>query len=166
MKIFIASDHRGYKMKNELVRWLKEEGYEVGDMGAMEYNEEDDYPDYGMAAAQEVALRQAQGEQAFGIVICGSGAGMAVVANKVKGIRAALIHDPAVAEAAQRDDQINVLALGADFVTLENARVVIAAWLTTPFSPVERHQRRLKKISYYEHANSCPCRPPGEDDDD
>lgn len=138
-------------MKNELARWLKEEGYEVADRGASEYNEEDDYPDYGLAVAQEVARRQAQGEQALGIVICGSGAGMAVVANKVKGIRAALIHDPDIAAAAQRDDQINVLALGADFVTLENAQVVIVKWLTTPFSPVARHQRRLKKISQYEN---------------
>lgn len=164
MKVFIAADHRGYKMKNELVRWLKEEGYEVADMGASEYKEEDDYPDYGMAVAQEVARRQVQGEKALGIVICGSGAGMAVVANKVKGIRAALIHDPAVAAAARQDDQINVLALGADFVRLDTARKIIEAYLVTPFAPVERHQRRLKKISQYEHENSCPCRQEGTND--
>ena len=157
MKIYIAADHNGFKMKNELVAWLKDEGHEVTDLGPEEFNEDDDYPDFGIKVAQAVAQDP---EQRYGVLLCGSGVGMSVVADKVKGIRAAMIHDPKIAAAAQRDDDINVLALGADYIDSEAAKTVISAWLATPFSKADRHRRRVKKIEQYEHAHGCPCQAP------
>lgn len=134
-------------MKNSLVAWLKGEGHTVADMGPDTLDPNDDYPDYGIAVAREVAKDPAAH---YGILLCGSGVGMSVVADKVPGIRAALIHDPAIARAAQRDDDINVIALGADYVSLDTAKAVITQWLATPFSPEPRFQRRIAKISKYE----------------
>lgn len=133
-------------MKRELVGWLTEAGHEVTDMGAAELMEGDDYPDYARPVAQAVAADPA----ARGILLCGTGVGMAVAANKVRGIRAALMHDPPLAAAAQHDDSINVLALGSDYISLEKAQEVITQWLTTQFSGEERHQRRIDKISQFE----------------
>ncbi|MEX1997587.1 MAG: RpiB/LacA/LacB family sugar-phosphate isomerase [Candidatus Andersenbacteria bacterium] len=154
MQIYIGADHRGLALKESLKNWLQEAGHEVTDVGPTTVNKDDDYPDYGIQVAR--AVGEAPKERR-GIVICGSGVGMAVVADKVKGVRAGLIHDPRIAEAARRDDNINVLALGADFVDEEQAREVVSAWLTTDFSGKDRHQRRLDKIQRYEHEHSCPC---------
>ncbi|MGH9857544.1 MAG: RpiB/LacA/LacB family sugar-phosphate isomerase [Acidobacteriota bacterium] len=147
MNIYIAADHNGFSMKNELVEWLKAEGYDVTDMGPHEYDKGDDYPDYGIKVAEAVAKDT---KNRYGVLLCGSGVGMAVVADKVKGIRAALIHDPKIAEAAQRDDDINVLALGSSYISPNKAKDVITAWLSTPFSEEERHKRRIGKIEAYE----------------
>lgn len=148
MKIYIGADHNGYEMKGELRKWLTEQRYEVTDMGALAYKKEDDYPDFGIKVAEAVAQ---DAKENFGILICASGVGMSVVADKVPGIRAALIHDPKIAEVAQRDDDINVLALGARFISLAQAKKVITNWLSTPFSLADRHQRRLGKIAAYEN---------------
>jgi ribose 5-phosphate isomerase B len=153
MEIYIAADHRGYEMKNELAAWLQQEGHTVTDLGASELNKDDDYPEYGLAVAKAVAAAPAERR---GIALCGSGAGMAVAANKVPGIRAALIHDPAIAAAARQDDDTNVLALGADYVTLDTAKEVIKLWLTTPFSAAPRHQRRIDQIQDYERSHPQP----------
>ena len=153
MNIYIAADHNGYQMKNELVEWLQNQKHEVTDFGADEFDKGDDYPDFGIKVAKAVAEDP---DNRYGIVLCGSGVGMAVVADKVPGIRAALIHDPAIAEAGQRDDNINVLALGADYINIERAQEVITSWLNTPFSGEERHERRIQKITDYEHSNLCP----------
>jgi ribose 5-phosphate isomerase B len=142
MTIYIGADHRGYAMKEGLVAWLREQGNDVHDMGAKDYTEGDDYPDYAKAVAQEVA----GDTQARGIVLCGSGVGVAVSANKVTGIRAAVIHDMNIAQAARNDDDINVLALGADYISLEDAKKVVTVFLETPFSGEERHVRRIGKI--------------------
>lgn len=147
MKIFIAADHNGFELKNEIGAWLKENGYEVEDMGPDEFDKTDDYPDYGLKVAEEVAK---DADNNFGILVCGSGVGMSVVADKVKGVRAALIHDPEIAKVAQKDDDINVLALGALFIDSERSKEVIKVWLDTPFSNEERHIRRVKKITDYE----------------
>lgn len=147
MTIYIAADHNGYEMKNELVTWLKEEGHEVTDLGPNQLDEADDYPDYGISVAKAVAKSP---DQHRGILLCGSGVGMDIVANKVAGIRAALIHDKAIAAAARRDDNVNVLALGADYINLEQAKEVVTAWLTTPFAAEERFIRRLTKIAKIE----------------
>ncbi len=143
MKIFLAADHRGFRLKKELAVWLATEGHEVVDLGAAEETPDDDYPTYGFAVANAVAKEN----NTRGIAVCGSGVGIAVAANKVAGIRAALIHDPAVVAAARNDDDINVLALGADFITLEAAKAVITPFLTTAFSGEDRHVRRLKEIA-------------------
>lgn len=155
MRIQIAADHNGFEMKNALVAWLQEEGHEVTDLGPSKLDPDDDYPDYGIKVAKAVAADPTQ----RGIVLCGSGVGMAVVADKVKGIRAGLIHDPKIAAAARNDDDINVLALGVEYISTEQAKEVVKAWLGNNFSGEERHKRRIKKIQQYEHENSCPCQP-------
>jgi RpiB/LacA/LacB family sugar-phosphate isomerase len=147
MNIYIAADHNGYQMKNDLAKWLQAEGHTVIDMGPASFNKEDDYPDYGIEVARAVAKDP---QQRFGILLCGSGVGMSVVADKVPGIRAAMIHDPDIAEAAQRDDDINVLALGAKYISTDNAKKVIQAWLKTPFAGAERFVRRINKIKQFE----------------
>ncbi|MEX1111887.1 MAG: RpiB/LacA/LacB family sugar-phosphate isomerase [Candidatus Andersenbacteria bacterium] len=147
MNIYIAADHNGFEMKNELVSWLKEQGHTVTDMGPESFDKEDDYPDFGIKVATAVGENP---KENYGILLCGSGVGMSVIAGKVPGVRAALIHDPVIAEAAQRDDDINVLSLGASYISLEEAKNVITAWLNTPFSGEERHKRRIQKIAEYE----------------
>jgi ribose 5-phosphate isomerase B len=149
MQIFIGADHRGFELKNILRDWLRKEGHEVVDLGAEEYDKDDDYPDFGIKVAQSVADNPGD---SFGIVICGSGVGMAVVADKVKGVRAGMIHDPEIARASRRDDDINVLALGADFIDGDMAKDIVGAWLDTDFSGEERHVRRIGKISGYENS--------------
>src|SRR3989344_8861813 len=109
MNIFIGADHRGFAMKEGLIAWLQQQGHNVEDMGAQEFMEGDDYPDYAMLVAKKIAVDT---EHNRGIVLCGSGVGMAVAANKVHGIRAAMIHDVEIVKAARNDDDINVLALG------------------------------------------------------
>ncbi len=142
MTIYIGADHRGYAMKEGLVAWLREQGHDVHDMGATEYSENDDYPDYAHIVAKEVA----EDTQSRGILLCGSGTGIAVAANKIAGVRAALIHDEKIAKVARNDDDINVLALGADYIPLADAKKVITAFLETNFSGEERHVRRIEKI--------------------
>lgn len=150
MKIYIAADHNGFQMKNELVEWLTGEGHEVTDMGPESFDKDDDYPDHGIKVAQAVAEDP---DNRYGILLCGSGVGMSVVADKVKGIRAATIHDPKIAKAAQRDDDINVLALGSKYIPTDQAKEVITAWLSTPFAKEDRFIRRINKISQFEQGN-------------
>lgn len=147
MNIYIGADHNGFEMKNELAAWLTEQGHTVTDVGPNEFDQTDDYPDFGIAVAQEVAKNPSENR---GVLLCGSGVGMAVAAGKVKGVRAAAIHDPAVAAAAQRDDDINVLAIGASYLDIAIAKEVINNWLATPFSGEDRHLRRINKIAEYE----------------
>jgi ribose 5-phosphate isomerase B len=147
MEIHLGADHRGWEMKNKLKEWLENQGYKVTDHGAAKLDPNDDYPDFAFKVAQAV------GEDAVvrrGIVVCGSGVGMAVAANKVKGVRAAMMHTERMAEASRKDDDTNVLALGADFIDLTQAQRVIDAWLTAKFSHEERHQRRIQKVEEFE----------------
>lgn len=154
MHVIIGADHRGFKLKNELKDWLTGQGHEVEDVGPAAYDESDDYPDFAVKVGEEVALRpvrQAQGKaNALGIVVCGSGVGMAVAANKVPGIRAGLVHDVEMAKVAREHDDLNVLALGSDFISSEAAKEVVKAWLEANYSGEERHTRRIKKIEEYE----------------
>lgn len=149
MKIILGADHRGYKLKESLKQWLTGEGHDVTDMGAQVYTEGDDYPDYAVPVAKAVT-----GDPSLrGIVLCGSGVGMAVAANKMPGVRATVAHDVALAKASRADDDTNVLALGADFIDEATAQQVVSAWLATPFSGEERHLKRLEKISKLEHTH-------------
>ena len=152
MHIYIASDHNGFELKNTLREWLIAAGYEVTDMGPDQFNKDDDYPDFGLAAARAVAENP---DDNLGVLICGSGVGMAVAAGKVAGIRAGLIHNPQIAKAARQDDDINVLALAAAYITPGEAKDILSAWLTAEFSGLERHTRRIGKISAYEQAHTC-----------
>src|SRR3989344_1836115 len=147
MNIFIGADHRGFAMKEGLIAWLQQQGHNVEDMGATEFTEGDDYPDYAMLVAKKIAEDI---ENNRGIPLCGSGVGMAVAANKVAGVRAALIHDVEIAKIARNDDDINILALGSDFISLEEAQAIASTFLSTPFSGLERHVRRVGKIAEME----------------
>ncbi len=143
MEIYIGTDHRGFRMKNDLLLWFHNQGYQVTDIGNHAENEEDDYPEFAELVARAVAEDP---ENRRGIVLCGSGAGVAIAANKVKGIRAALIHEVNIAKNARHDDDINVLALGADYISDNLAEQIIQTFLRTPFSGSPRHIRRIEKI--------------------
>lgn len=144
MEIYIGTDHRGFRMKNDLLLWFHNNGYEVTDIGNHTEDPEDNYPEFAELLARAVAEDP---EHRRGILLCGSGAGMAIAANKVHGIRAALIHDINMVKNARHDDNINVLALGADYISLELAEQVVKTFLTTSFSGSDRHVRRIQKIS-------------------
>jgi len=147
MQIFLTADHNGFQLKNVLFSYLKEEGHQVSDLGPDVLDEADDYPDYAFKLGEAVA-----GEAgSMGIAVCGSGVGMAVAAGKVPGIRASMVHEVAMARAAREDDNLNVLSLGADHISDEEAKEVVKAWLETPFTNEERHVRRIEKISSYEN---------------
>ena len=152
MRVYVASDHGGFKLKEELKKHLQERGDEVVDVGNTKLDPNDDYPDFILSLAEKVALRQAQGKPAFGIVLGRSGNGEQIAANKVSGVRAAFCISPEMARKAREDNNANVLALGADFIDEKTAKKVVDAFLETPFSEAARHKRRLDKISSYEAA--------------
>lgn len=146
MRVHIATDHAAFEVKNYLVSQLEEAGHEVIDHGAHEYDALDDYPDFIIPCAEAVA--GAPGE--LGIVLGGSGNGEQIAANKVKGIRAALAYNPELAKLAREHNDANILSLGGRMQTQEQAWEMVQAFLLTPFSGDERHQRRIDKIAQYE----------------
>lgn len=143
----IASDHRGVKLKNKVIQFLKAKRIPVKDLGT-DSEDSVDYPDYALKAA--VAVRKGEAKQ--GIVICHSGIGVSISANKVKGIRAALCQTVEQAELARKHTDANVLALPAGFVTPKLARNIISKWLATAFEG-GRHERRIGKIKAFEERN-------------
>ena len=150
MKIAIASDHAGYRLKEDIKLLLRELGHEVRDFGTHS-GDPVDYPDFIAPAAEAVS----RGECEQGIVLGGSGNGEAMVANKVPGIRCALCHDVTTARLARAHNNANILALGQRIVGSEVARDVVRAWLETPFDG-GRHERRLKKLAAVEGKMSAP----------
>ena len=142
MKIFLSADHGGYKLKEEIKKWLTDWKFEYEDMGAFEFNPEDDYPDYAWPAAVKVGSTP----NSFGILICRSGQGECMVANKAKGARAAVAWNEKTAHAARNDDDINILCLAADYTSLDLARKIIQTFLQTPFGKEERYIRRVNKV--------------------
>lgn len=150
MTVYFAADHRGFKLKEALKRALIGRGYVIEDVGAMAEDPADDYVDVARAAAEKIEEHPAEYR---GIFICGSGIGMDVVANKFRGLRAALAADAASAVQSREHVDANVLVLAADALTPERAEEIVRAWLRTPFSGEERHVRRLKKIAEIEERN-------------
>lgn len=148
MKIYLGADHRGFKLKEYLKIWLKNKGYDVIDVGAETYDPDDDYVAFAVAVSRAVSKF---GNQQFGILICGSGVGMDIAANKVRGIRCGLGLSPAQVAAARNDDDINVLSIAADYTNIDSAKDMARVFLETPFSNGERHLRRLEKIDSIEH---------------
>ncbi len=144
MKIFIASDHAGFEIKEHLVAFLKTLGHEVEDLGAHELEPLDDYPDY----IKPVALAVAGDSSAKGIILGGTGQGEAICANRVPGIRAAVYYGGPfdVALLSREHNDANILSLGARFIDADEAEGVVKAWLETKFSGDERHVRRIKKL--------------------
>jgi len=148
MKIFIASDHAGFELKEKLREWLVKKGYEVKDFGAFSYNETDDYPDFVRDAAKAVADDP---EQSRGIVLGGSGQGEAMAANRFKGVRAAVLYkfSAEIVRLARQHNNANILSLGARFISEDEAKTAVEIFLETEFNGIgenERHLRRIKKI--------------------
>ena len=146
MKIGIATDHGGFSLKEELVAHLRESGHEVVDFGAHELNPDDDYPDFVIPLAEAVKA----GKVDRGVAICGSGVGASVCANKIHGIRAALIHDHFSAKQGVEDDHMNILCMGGRTVGPAVAWDLVKAYLAAKFSNDLRHLRRLSKVASLE----------------
>ena len=144
MKVYFASDHAGFELKKVLIERVRTLGHEVEDVGATEYNAEDDYPDFVTPCAEKVAAE----EGSFGIVLGKSGQGEAMVANRVKGIRAAVYYggNTELITLTREHNNANVLSLGAGFLTPDEAGAAVERFLATPFSHDDRHVRRLAKF--------------------
>ncbi|MBP3841647.1 MAG: RpiB/LacA/LacB family sugar-phosphate isomerase [Bacilli bacterium] len=147
MKIGIASDHRGFKLKKFLKENLKD--YEIVDYGTFT-EESSDYPDYGIALAEKVSTKDVE----KGIAICGSGIGISIACNKVKGIRCAKVSTEEEAKYTRNDNDSNIVALSAA-IGEEEALKIVKTFLETPFSNDERHKRRINKIRKYEEEHGC-----------
>ena len=140
MKIAIGSDHGGYELKGKLIKYIEDLGYEVVDYGT--YSDESvDYPDYGEKVAKSVVA----GNEDLGVVICGTGIGISIAANKVKGARAALCSDTFSASMARQHNNANILSLPARYISLEQALKMVDIFLETKFDG-GRHERRVEKI--------------------
>ncbi len=147
MVIYLGADHRGFNLKEQIKADLKNSGYEVLDVGASSYNKDDDYPVFAKLVGEKISLDLERGR---GILICGSGVGVDIVANKFKGVRAGLAVSPDQIYSARHDDNINVLVLAADFAEESSARNMVKTFLATPFGGDERYKRRLGEITEIE----------------
>ena len=146
MKIFLAADHRGFELKEKLKNYLLEFGYPMQDLGAFAYDKADDYPDFAKGVAEKVA----QDPQSRGILICGSGVGVAITANKVKGVRAGTAINAKQIKDSVSDEDTNVVAISADYISEKDAMEIAKSFLETKFSGEERHVRRINKIKALE----------------
>jgi RpiB/LacA/LacB family sugar-phosphate isomerase len=149
MRIGIAADHGGFALKEELRQALGGEGHQVTDFGPARFEPADDYPDFVIPLARAVAA----GELERGIAICTSGVGASIAANKVAGVRAALVHDEFSAHQGVEDDNLNVLCLGSRVVDYDQAHNLVGLFLAARFSGAERHLRRLAKVARLEQGN-------------
>lgn len=145
--LYLGADHRGYNLKEKIKIYLKKLNLEFEDLGAFELNLDDDYPDFAFAVAKKVAENP---EENRGIIICGSGAGADIAANKIKGIRSVLGFDVNQVKASRNDDNTNVLSLSSDFTDKNKSKEIIKMWLETPYAKLERYERRLNKIRQIE----------------
>ena len=148
MKIALGTDHAGFEFKNQLAAILTGQGIDVLEIGAHTYDGDDDYPDFAEAVARAVATGQAD----KGILVCGSGVGASIAANKVTGVRAAMCHDTYSAHQGVEHDDMNVLCMGARIIGIELAREIAVAFLGASFSGEPRHIRRLAKVLAIEAA--------------
>ena len=144
-KILIGSDHAGFKLKEEVKKYLLDSGFDVDDKGAHSFDSQDDYPDFIVPVAKKVA----ENSSCKGIIFGASGQGEAIAANKIKGIRAALYYggDMEIVKLSRTHNNANILSLGARFVAKEHAIRAVKLWLNTDFSNEARHIRRIKKIN-------------------
>ena len=146
MRIAIGADHGGFSLKEDIVALLQKERLDVVDVGAHTLDPSDDYPDFARPVGQAVQ----RGDAERGIIICGSGVGACVAANKLRGIRAGICHDTYSAHQGVEHDDMNVLCLGARVVGVEVARELVRAFISAQFSGAERHVRRLVKVTAME----------------
>jgi len=152
MRVGIAADHGGFVLKEQVVEWLRGLEFEVVDFGAHELNPEDDYPDFIIPLSRAVAV----GDVDRGVAICGSGVGASIAANKIVGVRAALIHDVFSAHQGVEDDDMNVVCLGGKVIGAALALELIETFLAACFSGAERHTRRLAKVAALENQQIGP----------
>jgi ribose 5-phosphate isomerase B len=155
MRVHLGSDHAGLELKEHLLDWLARKGHEAVDHGPFVYDAVDDYPPFCLRAAEAVADEHGS----FGIVIGGSGNGEQIAANKVKGIRAALVWSEETAVLARDHNDANVISVGGRMHTLEELTRFIDVFLHTPYSNGDRHDRRLGQIAFYEKTGNLPPLP-------
>lgn len=146
MKVGLAADHGGYVLKEEIKALMQKEGYEVEDFGALEFDAQDDYPDFVAPLAEAVT----SGKVERGIAICGSGVGAAIVANKIPGIRAALISEHYSAHQGVEHDKMNIICLGGRIFSSVYVWEMVQAFLQAEYTGEERHERRLTKLNELE----------------
>ncbi len=145
MRVILASDHAGLRLKEKVKKYLARKKIEYEDLGTESFTSVD-YPDYALKVAEKVI----KNKNTRGILVCGTGTGMTIAANKVKGIRAVAAYDAYSAKMSRIDNDTNVLGLRGRFFPLEKIKKIITVWLDTPFSGEKRHKRRIKKIRDYE----------------
>lgn len=146
LKIVIASDHGGFELKNKLFKWLKDNNYDVSDLGNLKYDSKDDYPDFAASAANYIS----EGKADRGIILCGSGVGACIVANKFKNVRAAVCHDTYSAHQGVEHDNMNVICIGARIVGENLAIEILKNFIEAEFLQEERFLRRLEKLNKFD----------------
>jgi len=146
--IYLGADHAGWHLKEEIKKYLEELGYKYEDLGNQELDSQDDYPDFALAVARKVVETGGKG-----ILICATGLGMAIAANKIKGVRAVVCWDNFTALQSREHNDANILCLGGKTLDWETAKKIVRTWLEAEFSGEERHLRRLEKIKKAEQIN-------------
>ncbi len=159
MRVHLGSDHAGLELKEHLLNWLADQGHEAVDHGPFVYDAADDYPVFCLRAAEGVAADQQDGVQALGVVIGGSGNGEQMAANKVKGVRAALVWSEETAVLAREHNDANVISVGGRMHTVDDMTRFIEVFLTTEFTGEERHVRRIRMLADYEKTGNLPPLP-------
>jgi len=143
MRVAVGADHAGFALKQQVLEWLKQSGHDVVDVGALEFDPVDDYPDSAVAVAESVR----DGGAERGIIVCGSGIGAGMAANKIRGIRAGVCHDTYSAHQGVEHDDMNVLCLGGRIIGVEPAKEIVNAFLSARFIDEEKYRRRLGKVN-------------------
>ena len=144
MKIYLGADHNGFACKQQLAELLAQNGYDIVDDGNKKLDPNDDYPQFGARVAHALLADNDDGSR--GILICGSGQGICIAANRFKGIRASLCWSEDEARASRNDDDCNVLCLPSRYITLEQAESIALTWLRTPFAGAPRFKRRIREL--------------------
>jgi len=159
MRVHLGSDHAGLELKDHLVGWLADQGHEVVDHGPFVYDALDDYPVFCLRAAEGVAADREAGRDSLGVVIGGSGNGEQIAANKVKGVRAALVWSEETATLAREHNDANVISVGGRMHSVDEMTRFIGVFLATPYSNEERHTRRIGMLADYERTGDLPPLP-------
>ena len=159
MRVHLGSDHAGLDLKDHLLTWLREHDYEPVDHGPFVYDALDDYPVFCLRAAEGVVADRDQGLDSLGVVIGGSGNGEQMAANKVRGVRSALVWSEETAKLAREHNDANVVSVGGRMHTVEDMTHFVETFLATPFSGDERHVRRIGQLGSYEQTHVLPPLP-------
>ena len=159
MRVHLGSDHAGLELKEHLLNWLADHGFEAVDHGPFVYDALDDYPVFCLRAAEAVAADWQDGEECLGVVIGGSGNGEAIAANKVKGVRCALVWSEETATLAREHNDANVVSVGGRMHTVEDMTRFVEVFLGTAYSGEERHTRRIGMLTDYEKTGNLPPLP-------